>query len=46
MYVACSESSASYLVPWKLQQTQRAQQHYLIVQIMLQNTIFQHSQHH
>ena len=36
----CSKSKASYLFPWKLKQTQRAQGHYLIEQILSYKTLF------
>ena len=39
-YVVCSESNASYLFPWKLQEIQRAQQQYLIEQILSYKTLF------
>jgi len=47
-YVGCSESKASYLFPWKLQQLQRARWHKLFdrANSQLQNTVFQHSRHH
>jgi len=36
----CSENNASYLFPWKLQQIERAQLHYLIEQILSCKTLF------
>ena len=39
-YAACSEINASHLFPWKLQQTKRAQQRYLIKQILSYKTLF------
>ena len=40
IYMGCSESNASYLFPWKLQQMQRTQEHYLIEQILSYRTLF------
>jgi len=39
MCVSHYESNASYLFPWKLQQMQRAQYHYLIEQILSYKTL-------
>ena len=39
-YVGCSESNVSYLFPWKLQQLQRVQEHYLIDQILSYKALF------
>jgi len=39
-YIGCLKSNASYLFPWKLQQIQRAQKHYLIEQILSYETLF------
>jgi len=47
MYVGWSESNASYLFLWKLQQIQRTQWHcFDTANSHLQNTTFQHSCHH
>jgi len=40
MYVGHSESNVCYLLPWKLQQTERAQLYYLIEQILIYKTLF------
>ena len=40
MYIGCSESNASCLSPWKVQQKQRAQEHYLIEQILCYRMLF------
>ena len=45
-YIGRSESSACYLFAWKLQQILRAQEHYLIEQMLSYITVFQCSQHH
>ena len=46
-YIGHFESNASYLFPWTLQQVQRAQQHYLVEQILsYEALIFQHSHYH
>ena len=42
-HIGCCESNTSHLFPWKLQQIQRTQKHYLIEKIL--STIFQHSHH-
>ena len=39
-YVGHSKSNASCLFPWKLQQMQRTQEHYLIEQILSYKTLF------
>ena len=39
-YIGHFESNVSYLLPWKLQQIQRAQQCYLIEQILRNKTLF------
>ena len=40
MYVGCCGSNASYLSPWKLQQIERAQELYLIEQILRYKSLF------
>lgn len=44
LYISLSESKASYLFIWKLQQLQRAQ--YNTANSELQDTLFKHSHHH
>jgi len=38
--VGCSECTASYLFPWKLEEIQRAQYHYVIEQILSYKALF------
>ena len=45
-YVGGSKSNAFSLFPWKLQQLQRAREHYLGEQILSYQTILQYSHHH
>ena len=40
IYVGHSESDASYLFPWKLQQIPEAQEHHFIEQILSYKTLF------
>ena len=40
IHVSCSESNASLLFAWKLQQIQRAQEHNLIEQVLTYKTLF------
>ena len=39
IYIGCYKSNVSYLFPWKLQQIQRAQQHYWIEKILSDKTL-------
>jgi len=42
----CSYSNVSYLFPWKWQQLQKAQERYLVEQILSYKTLFFNSHHH
>ena len=39
-YVVCSASTASYLLPWKLQQKQKVQSQYFIQKVLNYKTLF------
>lgn len=40
IYVGRSKRNASYFFPWKRQQIERAEEHYLIVQILIYKALF------